>query len=37
MLDDAMGPALFTTLAAEDFAPTIEMKVSFLRPAGPDR
>jgi len=35
MLDDAMGPALFTTLGAEDFAPTIEMKVSFLRPARP--
>jgi len=35
MLDDAMGPALFTMLAAEDFAPTIEMKVSFLRPARP--
>ena len=35
LLDDAMGPALFTTLAAEDFAPTIEMKVSFLRPARP--
>jgi uncharacterized protein (TIGR00369 family) len=35
MLDDAMGPALFTTLAAEDFAPTIEMKVSFLRGARP--
>ena len=35
MLDDAMGPALFTTLGAEDFAPTIEMKVNFLRPARP--
>ena len=35
MLDDAMGPALFTTLGAEQFAPTIEMKVSFLRPARP--
>jgi uncharacterized protein (TIGR00369 family) len=35
MLDDAMGPALFTTLGREDFAPTIEMKVSFLRPARP--
>lgn len=35
MLDDAMGPALFTTLGVEDFAPTIEMKVSFLRPARP--
>jgi uncharacterized protein (TIGR00369 family) len=35
MLDDAMGPALFTILAAEDFAPTIEMKVNFVRPARP--
>jgi uncharacterized protein (TIGR00369 family) len=35
MLDDAMGPALYTTLGADDFAPTIEMKVSFLRPARP--
>jgi uncharacterized protein (TIGR00369 family) len=35
MLDDAMGPALFTTLGAEDFAPTIEMKVSYLRGARP--
>ncbi len=35
MLDDAMGPALFTTLGAEDFAPTIEMKVNFVRPARP--
>jgi uncharacterized protein (TIGR00369 family) len=35
MLDDAMGPALFTTLHGEQFAPTIEMKVSFIRPARP--
>jgi uncharacterized protein (TIGR00369 family) len=35
MLDDAMGPALFTTLHGDQFAPTIEMKVSFLRPARP--
>ena len=35
MLDDAMGPALFTTLGAQDFAPTIEMKVSFIRAARP--
>jgi uncharacterized protein (TIGR00369 family) len=33
MLDDAMGPALFSLLDSHDFAPTIEMKVSFLRPA----
>jgi uncharacterized protein (TIGR00369 family) len=35
MLDDAMGPALLTLLAANQFAPTIEIKVSFLRPARP--
>jgi uncharacterized protein (TIGR00369 family) len=33
MLDDAMGPALFTLLPADQFAPTLEMKVNFLRPA----
>ncbi len=35
MLDDAMGPALFTLLGADQFAPTIEIKVNFLRPARP--
>ena len=35
MLDDAMGPALFTLLDEGQFAPTLEMKVSFLRPAQP--
>jgi len=35
MLDDAMGPALFTTLPAHQFAPTIEMKVNFVRAARP--
>jgi len=33
MLDDAMGPAGFTLLGAEEFAPTLEMKVNFVRPA----
>ena len=33
MLDDAMGPALFTLLEEGQFAPTLEMKVSFLRAA----
>ncbi len=33
MLDDAMGPALFTLLEDGQFAPTLEMKVSFFRPA----
>ncbi len=35
MLDDAMGPALFTLLGSDQFAPTIEMKANFLRPARP--
>lgn len=35
MLDDAMGPALFTLLDESQFAPTLEMKISFLRPAQP--
>src|SRR2546428_2252743 len=33
MLDDAMGPALFTLLQADQFAPTLEMKVNFIRAA----
>ena len=33
MLDDAMGPALVATLAPGQFAPTLELKVSFLAPA----
>jgi uncharacterized protein (TIGR00369 family) len=33
MLDDAMGPAAFTLLNEGTFAPTLEMKVSFVRPA----
>ena len=33
MLDDAMGPAIFTLLRPDEFAPTLEMKVTFLRPA----
>jgi uncharacterized protein (TIGR00369 family) len=37
MLDDAMGPALFTTLHGEQFAPTIELKVNYMRPARPGR
>ncbi len=35
MLDDAMGPALFSLLEEGSFAPTLEMKVSYLRPARP--
>ena len=33
MLDDAMGPAAFTLLEEGQFAPTVELKVNFLRPA----
>jgi uncharacterized protein (TIGR00369 family) len=33
MLDDTMGPALVATLPPGQFAPTLEMKVSFLAPA----
>jgi len=34
MLDDTLGPALAATLGDGEFAPTLELKVSFLRPAG---
>jgi uncharacterized protein (TIGR00369 family) len=37
MLDDTMGPAVAATLADGEFAPTLELKVSFLRPAAPGR
>jgi uncharacterized protein (TIGR00369 family) len=33
MLDDAMGPAGFTVLESGQFAPTLELKVNFMRPA----
>jgi uncharacterized protein (TIGR00369 family) len=33
MLDDTLGPALTATLPAGQFAPTIELKVNFVRPA----
>jgi uncharacterized protein (TIGR00369 family) len=35
MLDDTMGPALAATLAADQIAPTLELKINFLRPAKP--
>jgi uncharacterized protein (TIGR00369 family) len=37
MLDDTLGPALVATLPEGEFAPTLELKVSFLRPASPGR
>jgi uncharacterized protein (TIGR00369 family) len=33
MLDDTLGPALVCTLPPDHFAPTIELKVNFIRPA----
>jgi len=33
MLDETLGPALAATLAPDEFAPTLELKVNFLRPA----
>jgi uncharacterized protein (TIGR00369 family) len=33
MLDDTMGPALSATLDAGEFAPTVNLKVQFHRPA----
>ena len=33
MLDDTMGPALVATLPAGQFAPTLEMKISYFEPA----
>ena len=33
MLDDTMGPALAATLAQDEFAPTLNLNVSFHRPA----
>lgn len=33
MLDDTMGPALFFTLAEGEVAPTLEMKVNFIKSA----
>ena len=35
MLDDAMGPAAAATLDGRQFAQTLEMKTSFMRPARP--
>jgi uncharacterized protein (TIGR00369 family) len=33
MLDDTLGPALVATLPEGSFAPTIELKVNFIKPA----
>jgi uncharacterized protein (TIGR00369 family) len=35
MLDDTLGPALATTFAPDEFAPTLELKVNFIQGAKP--
>jgi uncharacterized protein (TIGR00369 family) len=35
MLDDTLGPALATTFKEQEFAPTLELKINFIRPAKP--
>jgi uncharacterized protein (TIGR00369 family) len=35
MLDDTLGPALATTFDTHEFAPTLELEISFIRPADP--
>lgn len=37
MLDDTMGPALVCTLEPGQFAPTLQLQISFHRPAYPGR
>jgi uncharacterized protein (TIGR00369 family) len=37
MLDDTLGPALVATLPENQFAPTVDLHVQFLRPARPGR
>lgn len=37
MLDDTLGPALVTVLEPYEFCPTLELKISFLRPVRPGR
>ena len=35
MLDDAIGPAIVSTLGADQFAPTADLSVQFFAPARP--
>jgi uncharacterized protein (TIGR00369 family) len=35
MLDDTLGPALVATLGADEWAPTLNLSVQFVRPARP--
>ena len=35
MLDDTLGPALVATLSEDEWTPTVDLNVQFLRPAKP--
>lgn len=37
MLDDTVGPLISATLAAHEFAPTLNLNVSFVKPAKPGK
>ena len=37
MLDETLGPALVATLCPDQFAPTADLHIQFLRPAKPGR
>ncbi len=37
MLDETLGPALVATLGPDQFAPTTDLHIQFLRPAKPGR
>ena len=37
MLDETLGPALVATLGPDQFAPTADLHIQFLRPAKPGR
>jgi uncharacterized protein (TIGR00369 family) len=37
MLDETLGPALIATLGPDQFAPTADLHIQFLRPAKPGR
>jgi uncharacterized protein (TIGR00369 family) len=37
MLDDTLGPALVATLGPDQFAPTVDLHIQYLRPAKPGR
>jgi uncharacterized protein (TIGR00369 family) len=37
MLDETLGPALVATLGPDQFAPTADLHIQFLRPAQPGR